>query len=171
MDNALLKHVPALEAALNEMVSAHEALLNLLERKRDALRRNDTDALVQVGALENEKIRVIAELEKRRAELVAHLTLQLEPNATEPMRLAELAQRLPEPARGKLLVLREQLRQRMQQVRDSASVVRRASESLLKHMHGLVQSVVTMANGTTTYGDRGQTSTANAAVRTINVTA
>ncbi|MEX0652917.1 MAG: flagellar protein FlgN [Phycisphaeraceae bacterium] len=166
-----LQHLPALEATLQQMVEAHETLLTLLHRKRDALRRNDVDALSQVGALEKEKIARIADLEKHRLELAAHLTLQIDPQAKQPMRLGELAERLPEPARGRLLVLRCQLRDRMQHVRDAASVVRRASETLLTHVQGLVQSVVMMANGTTTYSRTATPPQHQTAVRTINLTA
>lgn len=153
------------------MVNAHETLLTLLDRKRDALRRNDADALAQVGVLEKEKITRIATLEKQRAELAARITLQLDPQATRPLRLGELADHLPEPARGRLLVQRQQLRQRMEAVREAASIARRASETLFQHMQGLVRSVVTMANGVTTYTPTAASPHAQPAVRTINLTA
>ncbi|MFA9479004.1 flagellar protein FlgN [Phycisphaerales bacterium AB-hyl4] len=163
--------INTLEATLQQMVAAHEAMLTLLSRKRDALRQNDADALAQVAALEKEKVGRITELEKQRFTLVGRITLILDPKANAPFRLGELADRLPEPERGRLLVLRQQLRERMQQVRDSVSVVRRASETLMNHVQGLVQSVVMMANGQTTYSQAGHQPTQQTAIRTINITA
>src|SRR5690606_29211509 len=124
-------------AVLQQQVQAHEALLSLLQRKREALRTGGTRAMTELAALENEKVQLISELEKHRLTLVAELTLALVPDAAEPMRLGELAERMPEPARGRLLVLRHQLRERMEQVREASSVLRRATEALMKHVHGL----------------------------------
>ena len=74
-------------------------------------------------------------------ELVAQLTRLIDPSAAAPMRMRDLAERLPEPARGRLLVLREQLRERIASVKDESSVTRRATEALLKHMQGLVHTL------------------------------
>ena len=63
------------------------------------------------------------------------------PSAVAPMRMRDMADRLPEPARGRLLVLREQLRERIARVKEESSVTRRATEALLKHMQGLVHTL------------------------------
>jgi len=99
------------------------------------------------------------------------LTLALKPDATEPMRLMELAESLPEPMRGNLLVLRQQLRQVMTQVREQTSVVRQATESLLRHMQGLVKSITAISTGTPTYGSRGMMPQKAGTIRTISLTA
>lgn len=165
------QHSQALEIALQQMVELHEQLLDLLQRKRDALRRGNQQAMTELCGLENEKLQQLSELEKQRAAVAAQLTLQVMPQATAPLRVGELADRLEEPARGRLLVLRQQLIERMQQVREAATVARRATEALARHVRGLVQTVSLHAADTSTYAGNGSPAEHGAAVRTLNVTA
>lgn len=141
MANVMYKQVPVLETVLKQLADRHEQLLSLMKRQREALRLADPRGVSECSRLENTLVQAIGELEKTRLELVAELTKAVDPNAPAPMRMRDLAERLPEPSRGRLLVLREQLRERITQVKEQSSVTRRATESLLKHMQGLVQTL------------------------------
>ncbi|MGB0767511.1 MAG: flagellar export chaperone FlgN [Phycisphaeraceae bacterium] len=141
MVEPLRKHIPVLEAVLKQLTDRHEQLLVLMKRQREALRLADHHGVSECSRLENALVQAIGDLEKRRQELVAQLTRVIDPSATQPMRMRDLAERLPEPARGRLLVLREQLRERIALVKDESSVTRRATEALLKHMQGLVTTL------------------------------
>ena len=141
MADALSRRVPVLEAVLKQLADRHEQLLGLMKRQREALRQADHHGVSEYSRLENTVVQAIGELEKRRQELVAEMTRVVDPSAKTPMRMRDLAERLPEPARGRLLVLREQLRDRIAKVKDESSVTRRATESLLKHMQGLVHTL------------------------------
>ncbi len=165
------KDVDRLAALLALLLEQHTQLLAALQRKRDAMRHGDTEAMAALCRLESESIRRVGELEKRRLELVAAMTLKVDPDAAEPMKLRDLAEALPEPARGRLLVARQQLVAKMEQVKHQTSVARRAAESLLKHMTGLVQTIGTLSTGLNTYGQRGERPTATVVMRTINLTA
>ncbi|MFW6059103.1 MAG: flagellar protein FlgN [Phycisphaeraceae bacterium] len=171
MDEMHTFQTQPLEETLKRMTAQHEQLLSLLERKRAAVREGDEQQVAALCRLENEALRTISELETTRAQQVGELTLQVEPNANAPLRLAVLAERLPEPARGRLLVLRSQLRQRMEQVREQTSIARRATESLARHMQGLVQTIGVLATGVSTYDDSGAVPRQATAMSTINVTA
>ena len=171
MDEWMKQQIDALEQAVREQTEAHEALLSLLEQKRAALRDADDERMTQLCALENEKLRAIGESEKKRAELAAALTLHVQPDAQAPLRLNELAERLPEPARGRLLVLRQRLRERMQQVQQASTVTRRATETLATHVQGLVQTIGMLATGVSTYDGKGARPAEATTMRTINVTA
>jgi len=160
-----------LEQTLRQQLSLHGELLELLKRKRDVLRGSDTKAAIDLCTLEHEKIHMIAELEKRRLNLAADLTLMVDPGAKEPMRMAELAEGLGEPARGRLLVLRQQLLDRMKEVHTETGIVRRATETLAKHMHGIVQTIGALSAGVSTYGSRGAFPQSNTAVSTFSATA
>jgi len=160
-----------LEQTLRQQLTLHGELLELLKRKRDVLRSSDTKAAIGLCTLEHEKIQKIADLEKQRLSQVANLTLSVDPQAREPMRMAELAQRLDEPARGRLLVLRQQLLERMKAVHTETGVVRRATETLAKHMHGIVQTIGALSAGVSTYGSRGAFPQSNTAVSTFSATA
>lgn len=146
------RKVREIESILREQSEAHERLLGMMAHKREALRRADRDAVMAWCAKENELVGAISELEKRRLSLVAELTLAMDPGAREPMPLRDLAQRLAEPERGRLLALRAALREKIERAQREAGSARRSTERLLAHMQGLIQSVGTMIGGSGTYG-------------------
>lgn len=155
MDKYVEQSVAALELLLQRMVSLHQELLTIMQRKRDAMRRGNARLMADLCSLENQKVQAISDLEKKRLELVAQLTLRIKPAATEPMHMAALADRLPEPLRGRVLVLRQQLREQMLAVKEQTSVARRAADSLMRHVQGLMQSVTAASAGAATYSRRG----------------
>jgi len=163
--------ITQLQQNLHQLLSLHSELLELLRKKRDVLRSSDTRAAVGLCTLEHEKIQKIADLEKQRLQLVADLTLALNPSAKEPLRMGELAGQLNEPVRGKLLVMRQQLLERMKAVHHETGIVRRATESLAKHMNGIVQTIGALSAGVSTYGSRGALPRSNTAVSTFSATA
>ncbi len=167
MDN----QIAHLESILTRQVAAHEKLLSMLQRKRQLLRTADRPQLEDLSAQENQVIQSISELEKERLKLVGELTLLVDPAAKEPMRLAPLAQRLPEPHRGHLLVLRQQLKQKMVEVHRETVIARRVTESLVRHMQGLVQTVGSLITGVGLYSSHGAPPKEAMTVRTINTTA
>ncbi len=171
MDNEQEKNLAMLESLMNRAIGLHGEMITLLDRKREAMRRSDTNVMTELCRLENDKVRLISELEKQRLTLIARLTLMVKPDARSPMRLGELAEQLPEPRRGHLLVLRKQLFERMTEVKGRTSVARKAAESLVKHMHGLIQNIGAITTGVSTYSEKGALPKNATAIRTINVTA
>jgi len=135
------KKLHQLEEILLAEQTAHVRLRDLLEAKRQIMRRGDVAQLNDCSRRENQQLQEIASLEKQRLQTVADLTLNLDAAAPRPSTLLELAEHLPEPQRGRLLVLRQQLRQQVEAVAAQTGVVRRASETLLRHMQGLAASV------------------------------
>ncbi|MEM6392194.1 MAG: flagellar export chaperone FlgN [Planctomycetota bacterium] len=170
----MLHFKPQLDALLDTvhaLTERHTQLLKLMEAKQDMMRTADGPGLADLTRRENAIVQAVSELEKRRITQAGELTLRLDPTAAEPLRLAELAELLPEPHRGQLLVRRQELVAVMQDVRRRASVARRASESLLKHMTGLLHTVTNAASGSGTYGRRGPAPSPAAPLRSINLTA
>jgi len=165
------KQIAQLETGIKAEMQIHEELLKLLKAKNEAIREGDVKRMARICGRENEKVQRLSEVVKQRLHLVADLTQQVEPNAERPMRLGELVERLDEPARGRLLVLRQQLRQRMEEVGRQTKLAKRTSVSMLKHMHGIVQSVGSKLTGIATYTARGLRPQQVTAVRTLNMTA
>lgn len=147
--------VTSIESVMQQALVLHAALLELLVRKRAALASADTGSMIELSRLENEKVQQISELEKARLQLVARLTLLLVPDAKEPMHLRDLALRLPEPMRSRLLLLRQKLRDQMLKVKEQTSVAKRATEALARHVQGLVQTIHSFASGSPAYNDAG----------------
>jgi hypothetical protein len=149
------KLIAKLEDAVQRHIAAHEKLLTVMKLKVDAFRRADQQGAIACTRQENAEIQLIGEIEKQRLILVAELTRIVEPGAPSPFTMGELAQRLPEPSRGRLLILRGRLKDRMETVQRESSVARRAAETLLRHMQGIVQSISGVITGISTYGKKG----------------
>jgi len=170
MDRKLAQTCRELEQLLRQQLQQHEALLNLCTKKRTALRNADEAAMHELCQRENGVVQKVSEMEKQRLALAADLTLIINPAAPEPMRLAELADRLEEPMRTKLLVLRQQLREAMEKTQQEAQVVRRATEAMARHMHGVVQSMGCAVTGVGVYTQRGSATQRATAVSTFSAT-
>lgn len=171
MDKNTRLNLDRLEAVLLQALQRQEQLLSLLERKRLALRHGKDREMADLTRLENAAVQTASELEKRRLQLVADLTLVVQPGATEPLMMKDLAERLPEPYRGRLLVTRLKLVEAITKVGEKTSVVRRASESLLKHVNGLIRTIGVVSHGGAAYGQNGRVNTQPARMSTVNVTA
>lgn len=168
MDPSIEVLLDRLESVLQALTRANEKLLSHLQHKQQSLREGDRQQVITWCGRENERVREISELETQRLNLVGDLTQRITPSASQPLSLQALAQLVPEPQRGRLLVRRQQLRQVMQQARHEAGVARRASESLLHHMQGLLQTIGGVMTGV--YGDRGSPPRTALAVSTFNTT-
>lgn len=171
MDKALEKAILQLETVLKLQLEQHEALSAALLRKRSALRAAKTQDVSDCTLTEHQHVQAISELEKQRIALAGELTLMLDPKAKQPLKLEQLADRLPDPARTRLLVLRVQLRKAIERVQHESQVVRMATEAVLRHLTGMVQSIGASATGTTTYSGRGARPRQAAAVSTFSMVA
>ncbi len=149
------KLIAKLEDTVQRQIAVHEKLLTVMKLKVDAYRKADQNGAIALTRQENAELQAIGELEKQRLILVAELTRTLDPKAPRPLKMGELAEQLPEPARGRLLVLRAKLKDRLETVQRESSIARRAAETLLRHMQGIVQSISGAISGISTYGKKG----------------
>ncbi|MEM1108311.1 MAG: flagellar export chaperone FlgN [Planctomycetota bacterium] len=171
MDKKLRLNIEHLEAVLAQALERQRQMLSLLERKRLALRGGKDQEMIDLTRLENATVQSISEIEKRRLQLVADLTLAVDPQAKEPLKMKDLAERLPEQYRGRLLVMRGKLVEAITQVAEQTSVVRRASESLMKHVNGLIRTIGVVSHGGAAYGQTGRVNAKPARMSTLNLTA
>lgn len=165
------KTITQLEEVLHAEIAAHERLLAAIRRKVDACRRSRRDEVESQCRLENQELQSLAQCEKQRLQLVADLTRALDPGARKPLRMGEMAAKLPEPARGRLLALRNQLRARAEEVKRESSVARQATETLMRHMQGIMQAIGGAITGIVTYNRSGSRPPAAVAVSTFVATA
>lgn len=170
MDKQLEKQLAGLERMLQELMQAHQMLLDLLGEKRVAMRQAKHEVMASLCKQENEQIKVISDMEKERLQMVADITLMIEPNAAKPMKLLELADCLPEPWRGRILVFRHQLQQKMQATQKQAQTTQQATAQLVKHMTGLMQKVTAACTGAAVYSAKGAP-TAGTRISTFSMTA
>ncbi|MEM0915008.1 MAG: flagellar protein FlgN [Planctomycetota bacterium] len=171
MDKRLDAVIGSLDAICRKQIGLHDELSELLDRKREALQAADAERMAELCGLENERVQKIAELEKQRLEVVARLTQKVRPTAAEPMRMAELAECFAGPTRERLIALREELVGRVKTVQERARVARGATESLLRHVSGVVQQVGAIATGVQTYGRTGHRPRSAMSIGTFQMTA
>lgn len=164
------EQIAKLETILKQQLSGHKQLLSFLAMKRQALGAARHDQMTGLTEKENRVVQEISELEKQRLAVVGELTLMVDPSAKAPLRLAELAERLDEPGRGRLLVLRQELVLQMKQVQHETTVVKRATASLVQHMQGLIQTVGSAITGIGVYSQQGRVPQEALAIRTFNTT-
>lgn len=160
-----------LETTLRQSVERQRQLLDLLQRKREAMRAGDANCMADLTRAENTQVQAISDIEKSRLKLVAELTLHVDPDANEPLKLADLAERFPEPTRGKLLVMRGQLLEAMHAVRAETAVAKTAAETLVRHVSGLVRTLANVSHGHAAYGPIGRTHQQPAPMSTLSLTA
>ncbi len=171
MPDGLKQHVERLESTLRASIDRHGQLVSLLERKRAAMRDGNATLMTDLTRLENAQVQAISELEKTRLKLVADLTLCVVPGSPEPLKLADLAEHFPEPTRGRLLVMRAQLLDQMKAAQAQTAVVKRAGEALVRHVDGLVKTLVNVSHGGAAYGPVGRTKEQPATLSTLSLTA
>ncbi|MEM6749214.1 MAG: flagellar export chaperone FlgN [Planctomycetota bacterium] len=172
MDKALHRQLAQLEDLLRSMTRLQDRLLGFQEQKQQALRRGDAAGLGQACEAEHEVFAQVTTAEAQRQELAAAITLALDPAAKAPWGVVEIAERLPDPHRGRLLALRGELRAKLEEVAKHTGVARKACASLLNHMSGLLNTLAGAASGSGTYARNGAAAVSpHAAIRSMSLTA
>jgi hypothetical protein len=171
MDNQQDKLIAQVETVLAKQLESHEQLRTIIAMKHQALRQAKHQLVRDCTLQENRHLQAIAELEKQRITIVAELTLAFDAQAQAPMALTDIAMRLDEPQRGRLLVQRQQLRSLMEQVRDEAGKAQRTAEAVTRHMTGLIQTVSNAMSGSGAYGRQGTPSKPGMRMSTFSATA
>ena len=155
-DKALTDCAEMLERILRAQLDGHRQLLEHIERKREAIRRADINAVGDLCQQEHAVAHHVTELEKHRLALVGKLTGALRPNASEPLKISEIAEIIGGEHRESLLEAAMSLCGAVDEVRRASSIVRAAGESLSRHMSGLMQTVQSALSRARVYGERGK---------------
>ena len=148
--------VMRLEQILHSQQKDYENLGQLIQSKREAIRQADMNAIAELCQQENTIAQHVTELEKTRLILSAELTRTLDPTASRPLSMNEVAQAIDEPNRSRLLQLSQALRGTIEEVRAASSIVRAAADELSRHMAGLLQTVQSALSRARVYSDRGR---------------
>ena len=163
------KWLDQLETDLAALITEHQELLGLIRRKKEAMTQAKTRVVADCCQMENEHVQRIAQTEKHRQQVVAAITEAINAEAKEPLTMEEIAGRVPEPRRGRLLVRRQQLRVLMQTIKSENDVARRITEGLLRHVQGMIQQVTLAVGAAGTYGRKGITAAPAIAVSSFVV--
>ncbi len=141
---------------LQQQDSHHKSLLELILRKREAIRVADFSVIAPLCLEERKVARAVTELEQQRLTLVAQLTKFLAPQADASLRISDIAKSM-EPQLGEELIEQSEiLREHLREVHRESSIVRRAADALAKHMTGIMQVVQTTLTEAPVYGRQGR---------------
>lgn len=141
---------------LAAQIEGHRKLLSCIEKKRQAIRDADIDAITKLCQAEQAITHRLGDLEKQRLELVGRLTERLAPDAAEPLSLCEIAAAADEGRRGGLEALAQGLREAIETVRRESSIVTAAAGALSRHMTGIMQTVNSVLSRVGVYERRGR---------------
>lgn len=148
IDETIVRELEPLIAALTE---AHEEMLALTLEHRSAISRADAAAIARCIERQGQAAARIGDLEVQRRRMVA-----LASPAGRPVTLTNLAERLPEPDRARVIAAAARLRDTLTRLQRETRTVRAATESLLAHMNGLMQQVARTLSQTRLYGPQGR---------------
>ncbi len=143
-----------LEETLSTQVEGYRRFLEAITRKRDAIRGADLDRVPEIASVEEKIIDRLHRLDLQRTQQGRRLAVCL--GIDEESSISVIVDALDGDRGTKLAVLAAQLRGLVDQTKKENSVVRSATESLARHMAGIVQSVTGALSGTGVYGRQGQ---------------
>lgn len=147
----------ALEALLGELLAAQDRLHEVVVGQREAVRGADAAKAEALGAQHARMVRVLSELEQRRREVTARAVRELGlPAGGATATLSDLASRLPEPGRTRVMTLADRLKRKVEEVRAESATLRSAAKALAAHMEGLMRHVARHLGHAGTYSARGR---------------
>jgi len=141
MDAVTLKRLLDL---LSRQRSAHEELRAVLLEQQRALRRFDTAGLDKLRQRSDLLAERIAELEQARRTLMG-----------AKLRLTELAERIDEPGRSRLVATAAGLRRLAEEIASINRINGAAAHNMLNHFHSVYQ-MLAGANQAARYGSSGR---------------
>jgi hypothetical protein len=140
-------------------IDQHGRLLMCIEKKREAIRAADIDAMTKLCQTEHRIAQRLGDLEKQRLTLVGELTGCFAPDADEPMTLEAIAAAMGSPRRQALTEIAEKLRETIENVRHESSIVRAAADALNRHITGIMQTVNAALSRVGVYERKGRIAT------------
>ena len=90
--------------------------------------------------------------------LTGKLTSKLQPDASEPLTVSQIAEVLEEPDRQRILEISAALKHTVKEVRQASSIVRKAADTLSAHMGGLLQTMQSVLSKAQVYSQQGKLS-------------
>ena len=162
-----------LAAALDALSAGQERLLDLADKREEAIRKARPAALADTLREETEEIRTIAGLDAARSEQAEWFASRLGLPRGQRPRASWIASRLPasmKREKQRIEKAAEGLRERIERVARRTASDRLSAERLAQHMRGLIETASAQLGTSTGYGSRGERRRAPAAPVGIDLT-
>ena len=144
-----------LEELLREQRTLYLELDALVARQRHAVQQADVNDLMAASARERELVEAIRSIDLRRVELAQAIGAEVGVTSEQPLALSDLLE-YSGPRRSTLVAIADELRKLVVAVKAASGVVRVATESLSRHMQGIVQTVEAGFNNAGVYERAGR---------------
>ncbi|MEZ6244183.1 MAG: flagellar export chaperone FlgN [Phycisphaerales bacterium] len=154
----------AVERIVGELVERHEALLLALAEHRAALTSADPARLGKSLEACADLLQEIAGLEDERRALFGEGD-----HAKSRTTIAQVAARMDEPRKRRLLELGSRLKGLIETVRTEQASLAQAAGSLASHMEGLIRQVAAKLSRTGAYGRDGRVGEGPAVVTALDI--
>jgi hypothetical protein len=144
----------ALLKLLTVQLDVQKKLCGALDEKREAIRTADVQALEASTLLEGALLRRLKDLEGKRRTLVGGMSQSIAPGG-EALSLHDLVAHAESTTRERLTEVADDMRTTAAAVRHQSAVLRQASESLSRHLSGILQTMRSALSRAGVYGNRG----------------
>ncbi len=158
MSSGLDKRIKELTFLLTEMKGLHEGLREAIQRKLGAMRSADTDAIHAAAQRERELADRIRKEEGLRQVLMERIGQSMGIGAVEcrKMTVGSLAERVDEPAKSRLLVLGNELREVASEVARLNRVAGLVSSEMVRHFRNIYSTFNRGGVDRAVYGNTGR---------------
>lgn len=142
----------------NVLVGLHDELLALIRAKVDAMKRSDIQRMQALTEQEHSLAKRIHEREGYRRQLMDAIgeQLRLPPRAARALSVSQLAARMPEPQRSKLLEAANRLRAGVTRTAAANRVAGTIARQISSHLRWVFASVKPREDGSNGYSDDGE---------------
>jgi hypothetical protein len=141
--------------SLSQLRQLYEELMLVLRRKLESMKRADSEGLNSCSARERFLAQRIAEAESHRKQVLSRLQNELGFQAGRGVTVAELAGRLQEPARSKLLIMAQGLHQLISEADRMNQVAALVAKELLTHFRRVYEAMRVTQGAGALYGPGG----------------
>lgn len=137
---ALKRALGMLEATLRRQIGLHRAMREVAEAKRESIIKGDITLLEETVAEERKLVAEIEEEESKRLAVVPMVKRGLDMPEGED-RLSDLIGRLPEPERGRLAMVRLELKEIIEECRRLTRHNAELLKASLEHVESFLRAV------------------------------
>lgn len=141
---------------LEEMLVLHDELAVVLRSKLEAMKKSNVPAIQSAAAREALLVRKMAELDRRRGDVMASIGAALGSGAGKGLTISRVAEAAEPAERERLLAMSAGLSQRVRAVSDQHRVITIVSAEMLAHFRSVLTVMTRTGEEAGTYTRRGR---------------
>lgn len=155
MNNVIIKQ---LINVLSNDVRAYRDLKKILQDKFEAIKARDTEKINETTAAQEGVLRTIAINGNKRMQLVENIAKLLLADRSDKseVTITEIASKVDEPEKGKLIALKSLLHKEVDQVQSLSRINNLAVKKMLNHLDFIFKAIVNVDSNSGVYRKTGK---------------